>query len=135
MTTKDYIYLKWFDTLPLNPKVGKPADNKELHEPSDAFLSNMGRVEALGKLPFLLVLLGLSKGHADVLAQHQDKSVDDVVRFLQEQPEYINSAVPAAKHLAGQAAGSTEATVQAGYQALVAAILEHLHKSYSVLGV
>jgi len=133
MTTSDFIYTTWFDTPPLNPKVGEPPDNTELHDPANVFLSNMGRVEALGQLPYALVYLGIAKGHADMLARSQGKDVNEIATILDGQPAWVEGVQSAAKGLAGQAANSSEISVRKGYQALVASILVTSYGSLETL--
>jgi hypothetical protein len=119
----DFIYTKWLDREPLNPKIGKLPDNSQLHESAKAFLSNMGRVEALARLPHVLICLGISKGHADVLAKAQSKDITDIHKLLTAQPKWISGIEADAKHLANQAANSTVPMIRTAHQSLVAAIV------------
>lgn len=123
MKTLDLKYTTWFDTPLLNPKIGKHADNRELHAATNAFLSNMERVELLGQLPCLLVSLGMSQGSAYVLATAQGKEIEDVFQELRAQPEWRADLFEAAKHLASKASNSTSNSYQKGYRALVASTL------------
>jgi hypothetical protein len=121
MEKNDFVYEKWLEREPLNPKIGKLPDNVELHECAKAFVSNMGRVEALARLPHILISLGISKGHADVLAKAQQKNVNDIHKILRTEAKWLEGVGTDAKHLANQAANSTVPMVRTAHQALVAA--------------
>ncbi len=123
MDTSDFVYGKWLNREPLNPTIGKLPNNSHLHDPAKAFLSNMGRVEALARLPHILLSLGISKGHADVLAKAQGKRIDEVSKVLQAQTEWAEGVQSDAKQLASQAANSTVPQIRIANQALIAAIV------------
>ncbi len=119
---EDFLYGKWLEKPVLNPKISKMPDNEGLHESANAFLGNMGRVEALARLPYLLVSLGITKGHADLFAKTEGKPAKSK-RFLAAEPKLTEAIAKDAVHLAGQAANSTVPIVRTAHQALVAAII------------
>ena len=120
MEKNDFVYEKWLEREPLNPKIGKLPDKSELHECAKAFISNMGRVEALARLPHILISLGISKGHADVLAKSQKKDLNEIHKILTAELKRLEGVGADAKHLANQAANSTVPMIQTAHQALVA---------------